>query len=184
MTENTKMDPTHSTGVRALVVGRFQPFHKGHVGLIKRAIEDCVRVAVGIGSATAKTSLRNPFTFEERKLMIAAAFPRESASGALEVFALPDIHDPPRWADHTVSITGPVGKVYGNDDENLGLFEDAGMTVVRTGLVEREKYGARTIRMQIAEGDPSWRKAVPPAVADLLDKFDAAKRLRALEAYA
>ena len=157
------------------MVGRFQPFHNGHRELVQAAIEDCVEVVVGIGSSNAKPGLRNPFTLEERKAMVHAAFP-----GA-QVVALPDIHDPPRWADHVLALTGRVDKVFGNDDATLALFEDAGVSVVRPGLVERERFEASTIRMQLAEDDPEWRKAVPPGVAVLLERLEAGKRLRRLE---
>jgi nicotinamide-nucleotide adenylyltransferase len=162
--------------VRALVVGRFQPFHNGHKALIRKAVEDCVDVTVGIGSSNAKQSLRNPFTFEERRQLVEAAM-----GTAVRVVALPDINDPPRWANHVMAITGTMDKVYGNDVESTGLFEAAGITVVSPGFVDREKYEARHIRVLMAEGDPSWRKLVPAEVAKLLDQWDAPKRLLMME---
>jgi nicotinamide-nucleotide adenylyltransferase len=157
------------------VVGRFQPFHNGHRALIRKAIEDCVDVTVGIGSSNAKPSLRNPFSFDERRQMVSAVFPE------VRVVALPDINDPPRWASHVVALTGPMDKVYGNDGDNTGLFESAGYTVISPGLVDREHFEARAIRALMAEGDPSWRKAVPPEVAKLLDAWQAPKRILMME---
>jgi nicotinamide-nucleotide adenylyltransferase len=157
--------------VRALVVGRFQPLHKGHQALLQQAVEECVGVAVAIGSTRARPSLRNPFSFEERKAMLAAVFPQ------LPVFDVPDVHDATRWVEHTLAITGSVDRVYGNDDATLDLFEQAHIPVVRPGLVEREAYQATAIRALMAEGDPAWRKAVPPPVAELLMKWDAPKRM-------
>lgn len=156
-------------------MGRFQPFHNGHRELVRAAIEDCVNVVVGVGSANARPTLRNPFTFDERRGMVHAVFPD------LQVVSLPDIHDPMRWVDHVVALTGPVDKVFGNDENNVGLFEDAGYPVVRTGLVDRKHLEAATIRMQMAEDDPVWRKSVPPQVAEILVRLDAPKRLRTLE---
>ena len=161
--------------MRALVVGRFQPFHNGHRALIQKAIEDCVEVVVGVGSSNAPQSLRNPFSFEERRQMIAAVFP------AVRVVAIPDIHDPPRWVAHVLAITGPVDRVYGNDTSTSDLFEAAGLAVVAPGLVDRERFEARAIRALMAEGDPAWRKAVPAPVAALLEKWDAPGRLLGLE---
>ena len=170
--------------MRALVVGRFQPLHKGHVALLQSALEDCQSVVAGIGSATARTSLRNPFTADERRQMIAACFPADVASGRLAILDVPDIHNPPKWVAHVLSITGPVDRVFGNDDGTLQLFEMANLPVASPGLVERERYEANTIRMQLAEDDPAWRKAVPAAIVPLLERWAAGKRLRALEAYA
>lgn len=158
------------------MVGRFQPFHNGHKALIRKAIEDCVDVTVGIGSSTARQSLRNPFTFDERRQMVEAVFGTQ-----VRVVSLPDINDPPRWASHVMRITGPVDRVYGNDGENTGLFEAAGLPVVSPGLVDRDRFEARLIRAQMAEGDPTWRKAVPPEVARLLDAWDAPRRILTME---
>lgn len=170
--------------MRALVVGRFQPVHKGHVALLQRALEACQEVVVGIGSSTARPSLRNPFTAAERRQMITACFPGAVASGTLRILDIPDLHDPPRWVAHVLALTGPVDRVLGNDDDTLALFEVANLPVERPGLLERERYEASLIRAQLAEDDLAWRKAVPPAVLALLQQWDAGKRLRGLEALA
>lgn len=170
--------------MRALVVGRFQPVHRGHVALIQRALEDCQEVVVGIGSAAAKTSLRNPFSAAERRHMLGACFPNEVAAARLRIVDVPDINNPPRWVEHVLAITGPVDRVFGNDDDTLALFEMANLPVARPGLVDRERLQANHIRVQLAEDDPAWRKAVPAPVVALLEQWGAGKRLRALEAYA
>lgn len=170
--------------MRALVLGRFQPFHIGHKALIQAALGRGATVVVAIGSSTAKSGLRNPFTAAERRQMVEATFPNEVRSGAVVIVDVPDLHDPLRYVGHTLALTGPIDVVYGNDDETIGLFERDGLRIERPGLVDRARYEARVIRAQIAADDSSWRKAVPPGVADLLLKMDAAKRLRGLEAYA
>ena len=163
--------------MRGLVVGRFQPLHKGHEAVIRRAIEDCVHVVVAIGSSQAKQSVQDPFTLEERQEMIRAVF-----GDAVEVFAVPDIHDPPRWVGHLTDITGPVDKVFGNDERTVSLFEDEGIPVVRSGLKDREALEGKTIRLKMAEGDGMWRKSVPAPVVERIDAWDVPVRLRRLEA--
>lgn len=170
--------------MRALVVGRFQPFHLGHAALVNAALGRGHEVVVAIGSSTAKAGLRNPFSAAERRRMVEAAFPTQMKAGALRIVEVPDIHDPPRYPAHVVALAGPVDVVYGNDDETLMPFELAGFRVERPGLVDRPRYEAKTIRAQIAADDSVWRKAVPPAVAAILVEIDAARRLRGLEAYA
>lgn len=51
-------------------IGRFQPFHKGHLKVVSQALEQSKNVIVLVGSANSARSFRNPFTFEERKNMI------------------------------------------------------------------------------------------------------------------
>lgn len=162
--------------MRGLVIGRFQPLHKGHEALIKRAIEDCVDVVVGIGSSEAKQSLKNPFTYDERVQMVKAAF-----GDSVKVVAIPDIHDPPNYADHVMEITGNIDRIFGNDEQTVSLFEDAGVQVRRTGLEHRDAWEGKQVRMQMAEGDGSWRKHVSSRVAVVLEALDAGKRMRMLE---
>ncbi len=163
--------------MRGLVIGRFQPFHKGHEALVRAAIEDCVRVTVGIGSSKAKQSVKNPFSFDERAAMVRAAF-----GDTVEVVAIPDIHDPPNYADHVMAITGPLDRVFGNDEETISLFEDAGLRVKRPGLQDRVRLEGSTIRLQMAEGDGNWRKALSPAVVQVIEDLGGSRRIRALEA--
>lgn len=157
--------------MRGLVVGRFQPLHNGHVQLVRLAREQCGDVAIAVGSTNAKPSLRNPFTWEERKAMLDAVFP------GVPVFNVPDIHDREAWVAHLLAITGPVDRVYGNDENSQSLFEAAHVDVVRPGLVERNAWEGSAIRALMAEDDPSWRKLVPNPVVELLDKWNGPRRL-------
>jgi len=66
----------------AVFIGRFQPLHLGHEAIIRKGLEIANHVLIVVGSSTASRSLRNPFTFEERKTMIELAvgemgFPRK-----------------------------------------------------------------------------------------------------------
>jgi bifunctional NMN adenylyltransferase/nudix hydrolase len=58
----------------AVFIGRFQPFHLGHQKIIEEALEVANKVAIIIGSSNGPRTLRNPFTFEERRAMIEDAF--------------------------------------------------------------------------------------------------------------
>lgn len=51
-------------------IGRFNPFHKGHAHVLRQALETSKLVIVLVGSSGQARSLKNPFTFEERKEMI------------------------------------------------------------------------------------------------------------------
>ncbi|MFN3857551.1 MAG: bifunctional nicotinamide-nucleotide adenylyltransferase/Nudix hydroxylase [Caulobacter sp.] len=54
-------------------IGRFEPFHLGHLAVLRRALEHAPRAIVLIGSADAPRSARNPWTYQERAVMIRAA---------------------------------------------------------------------------------------------------------------
>jgi bifunctional NMN adenylyltransferase/nudix hydrolase len=65
-------------------IGRFQPLHLGHQEVIDRARKLATNVLVLVGSAGVARSVRNPFTYEERREVIKNLYP--------EVHVLP-IHD-------------------------------------------------------------------------------------------
>ena len=46
---------------RALFIGRFQPFHNGHLNVIKTLLENHKEVVVVIGSAQEENTAENPF---------------------------------------------------------------------------------------------------------------------------
>lgn len=53
-----------------VVIGRFQLPHWGHFDLLEEALKQGRKVIICIGSSFTHRTLRNPFTYEERKLMI------------------------------------------------------------------------------------------------------------------
>ena len=59
----------------AVFIGRFQPYHLGHLSVINQAIDCAKHVVILIGSANAPRSHRNPFTFNERRTMITNSIP-------------------------------------------------------------------------------------------------------------
>lgn len=163
--------------MHAVVVGRFQPLHRGHEALLRRAEAEAGpagTVTVAIGSSTEPVDARNPFSFEERRAMVLAVLPRARVVG------VPDLNDPPRWVPHLLRLTGGADAVFGNDEGTLGLLERTGVRVVRPGLVDRPRLEATRIREQMRSGDPAWHDALPEPVARLLDQWHAVERLRGL----
>lgn len=59
-------------------IGRFQPFHNGHKAVVDQALEKANEVVIVVGSSFSARTIRNPFTFEERKAMIKAVFPQDN----------------------------------------------------------------------------------------------------------
>lgn len=53
-----------------IFIGRFQPVHKGHVHALGIAASQVQKLYILIGSANQCRSIKNPWTFEERKQML------------------------------------------------------------------------------------------------------------------
>lgn len=60
-----------------IFIGRFQPFHKGHMAVIQEGLKRARHVLVLVGSSDSPRSTRNPWSFNERKQMIVNAFDGE-----------------------------------------------------------------------------------------------------------
>lgn len=54
----------------SVFIGRFQPFHKGHLHNIVVALDNSKKIIINIGSSFNAPNIKNPFSFEQRKLMI------------------------------------------------------------------------------------------------------------------
>jgi cytidyltransferase-like protein len=54
-------------------IGRVQPLHNSHIELLTHALEISEKLLIIIGSSFAARTVKNPFTFEERKAMILAS---------------------------------------------------------------------------------------------------------------
>lgn len=82
----------------AVLIGRFQPFHKGHAGLLKHALSMADKVVVVIVSAFCARSVRNPFTWQERAAMISASL-SEAEQARVSFIPVRNYYDERRWAN-------------------------------------------------------------------------------------
>ena len=57
----------------AVIIGRFQPFHNGHLALINQARKIAKHTLILIGSSRIARNIKNLFTYDERVKMIGAA---------------------------------------------------------------------------------------------------------------
>jgi bifunctional NMN adenylyltransferase/nudix hydrolase len=80
----------------AVLVGRFQPCHRAHLALLRRALAEAPRCIVVIGSAHQARTPKNPFTWRERAEMIRQALP-EAERGRVTIVPMRDYYDEARW---------------------------------------------------------------------------------------
>ena len=80
----------------AIIVGRWQLFHKGHETLLKAALVAAEQVIVVIGSAFRSRNVRNPFNWEERQSMIRATLSPDDM-GRVQFLPVRDYFDDDRW---------------------------------------------------------------------------------------
>lgn len=168
--------------MRGLLVGRFQPFHLGHLAVVRHVQKQHPEetLVLGVGSAEDSYTADNPFTAAERQEMISRALSARHIAGWVTV-PIPDIHRHALWVAHVAELVPPFERVYTNNALTRALFERSGYTVEGTPLFDRDRYEGRAIRVQIREGGVEWKKALPPAVAEYLTELRAADRLQATD---
>ena len=164
--------------MRALIIGRFQPFHKGHLEVVKYIVSKYDDVIVGIGSAQYSHTLENPFTAGERHLMISRALENE---GIHNYYLVPieDLHRNAIWVAHVEAIAPPFDVVFANNPLTKRLFEERGYKIESPPFYDRERYSAREIRRRIIHNEP-WEDLVPEAVARTIKEIDGVSRLMEL----
>ena len=162
---------------RGLFIGRFQPFHLGHLKAVEHIMEREDYVIIGIGSAQYSHTLENPLTVGERIEIIHTTL-RESGIDLCRVFItpIPDIGEHRLWVSKVESFCPRFQTVYSNNTLVRLLFEEAGYEVREVPLFNRENYMAREIRRRMLAGE-EWRSLVHPMVCDFLASV-MEKRLR------
>lgn len=83
---------------KAIVMGRWQIPHHGHLTLFKRALEVAASVIVVLGSAKKARDSRNPFTADERREMVLRTIP-EADHSRVSFVDIRDYYSTPRWAE-------------------------------------------------------------------------------------
>ena len=162
----------------ALILGRFQPFHNGHLFLVKKALEEAEKVKIVIGTAEKHHEKDNPFTAEEREEMIRLALKGEGIRN-FEGFKLPDIADDKKYVKYVRKNVGNYDIVFAWESAlNIVLFDEAGDLVV-TGD-KFEDIDATDVRQMMAKG-LGWEKLVPKPVADYIKKHELDKRVKGLQ---
>ena len=128
---------------RGVLVGRFQPFHFGHLSVLKYALERVDEVILVIGSPQLSHSIDNPFTAGERLFMLKKALHEaEVKTERYYIVHAPDVHNNAIWVAFLVSLCPPFHIVYSNNPLVKRLFCEAGFQVEETPLFNREKFSA------------------------------------------
>ncbi|AVP58733.1 NUDIX domain-containing protein [Pulveribacter suum] len=107
----------------AILIGRFQPVHAGHLALLHAALARARRVIVIAGSAHQARSPKNPFTWQERQAMLHGALPADDAA-RVAVLPVRDYYDQARWVAAVRAAVAP----HANTDARIALvghFKDA-----------------------------------------------------------
>ena len=167
--------------MRALYVGRFQPFHLGHLGAIEYMLSKTSELIIVVGSAQYSHTREDPFTAGERVTMIRLAL-NEVGADPSRYYIIPvadlNIHD--IWVSHVVSYVPKFDEVYTNEPLTSRLFlEDGRFEVKPIPLQNRQVYSATEIRNRVLSKE-KWEELVPKSIAKFIKEIHGEERLQDL----
>ena len=164
--------------MNGFLIGRFQPFHLGHLEAVNFALSKVEQLYVGIGSSNKNNEPRNPFTVQERKQMILSSLD-ENILKRVSIYEIPDLDDHSKWTESIDEIIPKYDLVFSNDDFTHNLYEKKGKKIISVVLKSRNNLSGTNIRSLI-QTDGDWKDLVPNGTKNVLLKIDAKNRLENL----
>jgi len=173
----------------ALFVGRFQPFHDGHLSVIKNILKENDRVIIVIGSAEKNFLPKNPLTASERFQILEAALKEAKISPSKYVIIpVRDVNNYAVWVNHINTYVPPYQSLYTGSQIVKACYEGKYFKKHGTNkpgpkifdLERKLEISATFIRSSIINGDKQWEKMVPKAAVKLLKEWDIPHRIRTI----
>ncbi len=161
-----------------LLIGRFQPFHLGHLEAIKFALSKVEHLHVGIGSSNKSHEKRNPYTADERKSMILSSIDDDTSKN-VSIHYIPDVDDHSKWTHLVDELIPEYDVVFSNDNFTHELYGKRGKSIISVDLKSRNDLSGTNIRNLILT-DQTWKEFVPSGTIDVLSQIDGKKRLEDL----
>jgi nicotinamide-nucleotide adenylyltransferase len=166
---------------RGLFIGRFQPFHLGHLAIIKYALKTVDQLVITVGSADKSHEMRNPFTAGERIEMIKGSLDSDNEINITKIFIIPvpDINVHALWTNQIDLLVPRYKIVFSNDPFTNILFRERGIKVIEPQLYKRELFSATEIRSRIVK-DENWKKLVTPETLKVIQDVYGIRRIKAI----
>lgn len=175
LTMGLMTEATVDRAMRGIYIGRFQPFHNGHLSIVEGVIGEVDELVLGVGSADQSHTLENPFTAGERVMMITKA----TAELDIVTYAVPieDLNRNAVWVSHIESMSPEFDVAYSNNPLVIRLFEEAGIEVRQSEMYNRADLEGSEIRDRMVAGE-DWQEFLPAAVVDVIEEIDGIGRIR------
>ena len=164
--------------MNGFLIGRFQPFHLGHLEAVNFALSKVDQLYLGIGSSNKSNESRNPFTADERNQMIKSSLD-ETTMQRISLYNIPDVDDHSKWTESIDKIIPKYDIVFSNDDFTHRLYEENTKKIISVALKSREDLSGTNIR-RLIQSDGNWKDLVPNGTKNILLKIDAKNRLKDL----
>ena len=164
--------------MNGLLIGRFQPFHLGHLEAFQFALSKVDKLWVGIGSSNKPAQKNDPFSTEERKEMILSSTD-DSMKDKISIYFIPDFDNHIQWIEKIDNIVPKFDIVFSNDELTKHLYSTRSVQVTSIPFLNRDELSGTNIRNLIIS-DQKWDDLVPEGTKNFLINISAKERLKNL----
>ncbi len=164
--------------MNGLLIGRFQPFHLGHLQALRFALSKVDQLWVGLGSSNRPVEKNNPFTAQQRKEMILSSI-EDSMKKKISIYLIPDVDNHVRWIEKIDTIVPKFDIIFSNDDLTKHLYLKRNVEVLPIPFLNRNYLSGTNIRYLIVDGQ-RWEDFVPIGTRNFLKSIDAKELLKNL----
>jgi nicotinamide-nucleotide adenylyltransferase len=161
-----------------LLIGRFQPFHLGHLEALKFALSKVDKLWVGLGSSNKPVEKNNPFTAEQRKEMILSSVD-DSMKEKISIYFIPDLDNHVKWIEKIDTIVPKFDVIFSNDNLTKHLYSKRDVQIISIPFLNRESLSGTNIRDLIIR-DQKWDDLVPEGTRNFLQNANAKDHLKNL----
>ncbi len=162
--------------MNGLLVGRFQPFHLGHLHALEFALSRVDKLFIGLGSSNKPPQKDNPFTAKQRETMIWSSI-NDKMKERISIYTIPDFDNHIKWIEAISNIVPKFDLVFSNDELTKHLYSHRSCQVISIPFLNRSELSGTNIR-DLITNDKSWVDLVPSGTRDFLKTTNAKKHLR------
>ena len=164
--------------MNGLLIGRFQPFHLGHLEALQFALSKVDKLWVGLGSSNKPIEKSNPFSAEERKEMILSSID-DSMKNKISVYFIPDLDNHVKWIEKIDTIVPKFDIIFSNDPLIDHLYSKRTIQITLIPFLKRDTLSGTNIRNLIIS-DQEWENFVPEGTKNFLININVKERLKNL----
>lgn len=163
----------------AAMIGRFQPFHLGHLELVRQVLDENDEIVILMGSSQTNYTPKNPFTAGERVWMIRDTL-IESKIDMSKVYLINanDDENNAKWFSNIRSVSPPFNVLYTGNNFIRTLLKKEPVIIKDPKLFNESLLKGSMIRKLILEDNVKWQDLVSESVRTIFREIGAVERIK------